>query len=96
MKTYYVYLMTNHNHTLYIGVTSELTGRVSQHREGTGSKFTSKYKINQLVYYEEFSNIEEAILREKQIKGWLREKKIELIESSNPNWQDLSVDWFNT
>ena len=96
MKTYYVYLMTNHNRTLYIGVTSELTGRVSQHRKGTGSKFTSKYKINQLVYYEEFSNIEEAILRKKQIKGWLREKKIKLIESSNPNWQDLSVDWFNT
>jgi putative endonuclease len=96
MKTYFIYIMTNHKRTLYTGVTGDLAGRVSQHREGTGSKFTSKYKINQLVYYEEFSNIEEAILREKQIKGWLREKKIELIESSNPNWQDLSVDWFNT
>ena len=64
--------MTNHNHTLYTGITSDISGRVYQHKQGTGSKFTSKYKINQFVYYEELSDVEDAILREKQIKGWLR------------------------
>jgi putative endonuclease len=96
MKTYFVYIMTNRNRILYTGITSDLVGRVSQHKQGTGSIFTSKYRIKLLVYYEEFSNVEEAILREKQIKGWLREKKIKLIESSNPDWNDLSADWFNT
>jgi putative endonuclease len=94
MKQYYIYIMTNHSKTLYTGVTSDLAGRVYQHKEGTGSVFTSKYKINRLVYYEEFSNIEEAITREKQLKGWVRKKKIDLIESTNPTWGDLSSEWY--
>jgi putative endonuclease len=94
MKQYYIYIMTNQSRTLYTGVTSDIAGRVYQHKEGTGSKFTSKYKINRLVYYEEFSDIEEAIAREKQIKGWVRRKKIDLIESSNPIWDDLSSEWY--
>ena len=93
MKQYYIYIMTNHSKTLYTGVTSDLAGRVYQHKEGTGSAFTRKYKINRLVYYEEFSDIKEAIAREKQIKGWVRRKKIDLIESINPTWDDLSAEW---
>jgi putative endonuclease len=81
--------------TLYTGVTSDLSGRVAQHKDGKGSKFTSKYKITRLVYYEEFSDINEAIMREKQIKGWLRKKKIALIESVNLQWEDLSADWYD-
>jgi putative endonuclease len=79
---------------LYTGVTSDIAGRIYQHKDGTGSKFTSKYKIDRLVYYEEFSYIEEAIAREKQIKGWVRRKKIDLIESTNPTWDDLSSEWY--
>ena len=94
MKQYYIYIMTNHSKTLYTGVKSDLAGRAYQHKEGTGSTFTSKYKINRLVYYEEFSDIEEAIAREKQIKGWVRKKKINLIESTNPTWDDLSSEWY--
>ena len=94
MKEYYVYIMTNRSRKLYTGVTSNLAARVNQHKEGKGSKFTSKYKLNQLAYYEVFPNIHEAIAREKQIKGWLRKKKIELIESTNPMWKDLSNEWF--
>ena len=94
MKQYYIYIMTNHSKTLYTGVTSDLAGRVYQHKAGIGSKFTSKYRINCLVYYEEFSYIEEAIAREKQIKGWVRRKKINLIDSTNPTWDDLSSEWY--
>ena len=94
MKQYYIYIMTNRSKTLYTGVTSELAGRVYQHKDGTGSAFTSKYKINRLVYYKEFSDITDAIAREKQIKGWVRKKKINLIESTNPTWDDLSSEWY--
>ena len=93
MRKYYVYIMTNRSRTLYTGVTSNLFGRVLQHKEGRGSKFTSKYRITQLVYYEEHNDVKESIMREKQIKGWLRKKKIALIESMNPNWSDLSENW---
>ena len=95
MKTYYTYIMTNRSRTLYTGVTSDLIGRVTQHKDGKDLKFTSKYKITLLVYYEEFSDINEAITREKQIKGWLRKKKTALIESMNPQWEDLSADWYD-
>lgn len=94
MKEYFVYIMTNKSRTLYTGVTGDIEGRVFQHKHKQGSIFTSKYKINMLVYYESFSNILDAITREKQIKGWLRVKKIALIESMNPNWEDLSADWY--
>jgi putative endonuclease len=93
-KTFYVYIMTNKSRTLYVGMTNDLFRRVTEHKEKRIQGFTSKYNINQLVYYEEYSDAFSAIEREKQIKGWLRSKKIALIEESNPNWLDLSVEWF--
>jgi len=92
-KQYYVYLMSNVSRTLYVGVTNNLERRVSEHRAGTFQGFTSRYKMRMLVYYEMFDDILVAIAREKQIKGWLRSKKIAIIEAVNPNWRDLSEDW---
>ena len=92
-KTYYVYIMTNRSGTLYTGVTSNLEQRVYEHKCRMGSKFTSRYRIDRLVHFEGFSDILDAIAREKQIKGWLRAKKMALIESANPNWEDLSAHW---
>lgn len=90
MKSYYVYIMTNKSKTLYTGVTNNLERRVYEHKHKLIPGFTSKYKIDKLVYFEETTDINSAIKREKQIKGWLRKKKIELIESINPEWNDLS------
>ena len=89
-----VYILTNKgNTTLYTGVTSNIIKRLYEHRQGIYSKsFTSKYRLNKLVYYEVFLNIEDAIAREKQIKGGSRSKKENLILSINPNWNDLSKD----
>jgi putative endonuclease len=85
--------MTNkYNTTLYTGVTGGLESRVFQHKHKQVEGFTKKYNINKLVYYEEFQYIQDAIAREKQIKAGSRKKKIELIESLNPKWQDLSED----
>ena len=94
MKQYYVYIMTNRSRTLYTGVTNNLERRVYEHKHKIGSKFTSKYNITRLVFYETFPDIRDAISCEKQIKGWLRAKKIALIESVNPKWEDLSVEWY--
>jgi putative endonuclease len=94
MKTYYVYIMTNRSGTLYTGVTNDPERRVYEHKSGIGSKLTTRYRIDRLVHFETFSHILDAIAREKQIKGWLREKKIALIESANPNWEDLSEAWY--
>ena len=93
-KEYYVYIMTNKSKTLYIGVTSNLMRRVHEHKEKLIEGFTSKYNIHILVYYESTSNVHAALAREKQLKGWLRAKKIALIESLNPEWKDLSEEWF--
>jgi len=90
MPDYYVYIMTNESRTLYTGVTNDLTRRVYEHKHKLVPGFTSKYNITQLVYFETTSDIRAAIAREKQIKGWLRKKKIALIESVNPCWKDLS------
>lgn len=86
-----VYIMTNkYRTTLYIGVTSNLPGRIWQHKNNFYPKsFTARYQLYYCVYYEAFFNIEEAILREKELKGWLRKKKNALISVSNPQWQDL-------
>jgi putative endonuclease len=85
--------MTNKlNTTLYTGLTSDLSRRVYEHKIGTGSKFTRKYKITKLVYYETTLDAEAATKREKQIKGGSRQKKIDLINSINPEWRDLSED----
>jgi putative endonuclease len=93
-KTYFVYIMTNRSKTLYTGVTDSLIRRVHEHKLGIGSKFTSKYKLDRLVYFERFEDIHNAIEREKRIKGWLRIKKIGLIVSVNPAWKDLSQEWY--
>ena len=93
MKQYYVYIMTNKSRTLYTGVTNNLRRRVFEHKHHLIDGFTKKYNITKLVYYEETNDVREAIAREKQIKGWLRKKKIALIESINAEWKDLSKDW---
>ena len=85
--------MTNRSRTLYTGVTSDLRRRVQEHKRKSVPGFTQRYNITQLVYYEETPDLRAAITREKQIKGWLRAKKIALIESLNPGWRDLSDDW---
>ena len=93
MKTGYTYIMSNKNRTtFYIGVTANLQERVAGHKEGIGSKFTSRYKCFYLVYFEQFLHIEEAIKREKQLKNWHRQWKIDLIHSLNPEMKDLSED----
>ncbi|AFN75917.1 excinuclease ABC subunit C [Melioribacter roseus P3M-2] len=94
MKSYYVYIMTNKSKTLYTGITNNLIRRVYEHKNKLMPGFTSKYNITKLIYYEEFNDVKKAIEREKQIKGWLRKKKIELIEKENPEWKDLSKEWY--
>ena len=94
-KSYYVYIMTNRSKTLYTGVTNNLERRVFEHKHKLIPGFTKKYNITRLVYFEEGTDIDSAIMREKQIKGWLRKKKIDLIEKENPEWKDLAEDWFN-
>jgi len=89
-KQYYVYILANQYHTaLYTGVTNDLQSRVLQHKSGQGGAFTSKYKVDKLVYYEVSDDIEPAIMREKQIKAGSRQKKEELVNSMNPEWKDL-------
>jgi putative endonuclease len=85
--------MASSSGSLYTGVTDDLERRVSEHKNKFVPGFSSKYNVNRLVYYEETKDIKVALNREKQIKGWLRAKKVELITSCNPKWQDLSDDW---
>ena len=93
MNLYYVYILTNkRNGALCIGVTSNLLERVSQHKRGICDGFTKKYNINELVYYETFENVNDAIAREKQLKKFNRKWKIGLIEKENPTWRDLYDD----
>ena len=88
---YWVYILTNsHNNVLYTGVTNDIQRRMWEHRNHAVKGFTDKYNINKLVYLTQFNHISEAIKWEKRIKGWLRAKKIALIESFNPEWRDLS------
>ena len=90
----YIYIVSNKSRTvLYTGVTSDLANRIFEHKEGKGSQFTSKYKCVDLLYYEFYSTINEAIQREKQLKNWHRERKINLIESINPDWKDLTENY---
>lgn len=95
MKAFYVYMMTNQNRVvLYTGITNSLTRRVWQHQSGEIEGSTKSYKVNRLVYYECFDDPRSAIAREKEIKGWRREKKNALVESKNPSWADLSPPLF--
>ena len=94
MRLYYVYFMANESKMLYVGISNDLQGRVAQHKKKLIPGFTSRYNLFMLVYWEEFSDIREAIAREKQIKGWLRSRKVALVEKRNPHWNDLARDWF--
>ena len=94
-RQFYVYILTNRTGTLYVGVTNDLERRMYEHKSKSVPGFTSKYNLTRLAYYEQTSSNAAAITREKQIKGWLRKKKVALIESSNPQWRDLSQDWRN-
>jgi len=95
MRQYYVYIMTNYSRTLYTGVTNDLRRRVYEHKQKLVPGFTAKYNITKLVYFEATNDVQAAIAREKQIKGWLRAKKIALIEAANPRWDDLGAGWFD-
>jgi len=93
-RTYYVYLITNwNNKVLYTGVTNNLERRIYQHKNKLIKGFTEKYNVNKLVYFEQSNDINSAIMREKEIKRWRREKKNTLIESINKKWEDLSKRW---
>jgi putative endonuclease len=94
-RQYCVYILTNKNHTvLYTGVTNNLLRRMMEHRSKEGSKFTAKYNVDKLVYFECGNSVEEAILREKRIKAGSRQKKLDLIDDLNPEWRDLFEDLF--
>lgn len=93
-NTYYVYLLTNwNNKVLYTGVTNNLQRRLYEHKSKLIKGFTEKYNLNKLVYFEATNDIKAAIEREKQLKGWRREKKNGLVNTANPMWKDLSIDW---
>ncbi len=94
MNGYYVYIMTNSTRRLYTGVANDLYRRVFEHKNKLITGFTNKYNLTWLVYYEVTNDVSAAISREKQIKGWLRSKKMALVTSMNPEWKDLSADWF--
>jgi putative endonuclease len=96
-KHFYVYMMTNNqrSHVLYTGITGDLPRRVFEHRNKISPGFTSRYNLTRLVLCEMFIYPGDAIKREKEIKGWVRSKKIKLIESTNPHWRDLASDWEN-
>ena len=92
---YTVYILGSISGTLYIGVTSNLQFRLSQHKEHAFRGFTATYEVDRLLYFETYGEILAAIRREKQLKGWRREKKIALIETTNPQWKDLSRGWYD-
>lgn len=94
-RNFYVYIMSSRSRVLYVGITNDIYRRVWEHKHDELPGFTSKYRVHRLVYFERFQYVGNAIVREKTIKGWLRQKKITLIESENPTWEDLSESWFN-
>jgi putative endonuclease len=91
-KHYYVYIMASHSRVIYIGMTNDLRRRVAQHQQKLVEGFTQKYNCTLLVYYESTEDVHAALAREKELKGWRREKKTALIESRNPAWQDLGAE----
>ena len=91
---YFVYILSNWSDSvLYVGVTSNLPRRLYEHRNGLADGFKRKYHVHKLVFFECTGDVRSAIAREKQLKGWTRKKKVSLIETQNPEWRDLSVDW---
>jgi methylglutaconyl-CoA hydratase len=95
MRHFYVYILSSKSRVLYTGITDDIYRRTWQHKNDVDPGFTSDYKVHCLVYYETFKYVNKAIAREKTIKGWLRRKKIALIEAENPTWEDLSASWFD-
>jgi putative endonuclease len=95
-RTYWIYILASRSRNLYIGVTNDLQRRMTEHRQRLIPGFTSRYKIFRLVHCEQFADVRDAIAREKEIKGWRREKKIWLIERDNPTWQDLAESFAPT
>ena len=93
--TYFTYIMASRSHTLYIGVTGNLHRRVFEHKWREHEGFTARYNCDRLVWFERYEDVGKAIARETQLKGWRREKKIALIETSNRTWLDLSRDWYD-
>ncbi len=93
-KTYYVYIMASQRLVLYIGITSNIHKRVFQHKQHVFGGFAAKYNVTNLVYFERYGSVGKALRREKELKDWRREKKIELIEAGNPKWRDLSYGWY--
>jgi putative endonuclease len=89
-RQYFVYIMSSQTQVLYVGVTNNLERRVQQHKDGVGSAFTARYRTKRLVYYEDTTDVLAALAREKEIKGWVRSRKVALIEAENPAWLDLS------
>ena len=93
-RVYCAYIVASRSHTLYIGMTGDLLKRVFEHKQRKHAGFSAMYNCNRLVWFERFTGPESAIAREKQLKGWIRAKKIALIEKSNPTWSDLSEGWY--
>jgi putative endonuclease len=93
-KVYFTYIVASRSHTLYIGMTGDLLKRIFEHKRKIRSGFSSTFNCNRLVWFERFVSPEGAIAREKQLKGWIRAKKIALIEKANPAWSDLSEGWY--
>ena len=93
--SYCTYMMASRSHTLYVGVTGDLFKRVFQHKWRAHEGFTARYNCDRLVWFERHQDVQRAIAREKEIKGWRRSKKIALIESANPAWIDLSREWYD-
>ena len=94
-REYYVYILASPSRRLYVGVTNDLERRMYEHKAKLHPGFTRQYNITMLVHCESFGDIRDAIAREKEVKDWRREKKIALIEADNPQWRDLSHDWFD-
>ena len=94
-KTFYIYIMASKSGTLYVGMTNNIKRRVFEHKNHLIPGFTDKYTVDRLLYVETFANPASAINREKQIKAWRREKKVKLIDSQNPAWNDLSENWYD-
>ena len=93
-RAMFVYIMTNRSGTLYVGVTNDIARRVREHRDQRPGSFTTRYRLDRLVYVEQTESVRAALVREKQLKGWVRRKKLALIATTNPTWADLATSWF--
>ena len=93
-KNYYVYILTNDwGNVMYVGMTSNIERRLYEHKQELADGFTKRYHVHKLVYYEQTNDAYAAVTRERQLKGWTRKRKNELVETVNPNWEDLSTSW---